>query len=184
MWVSALLLTVLVSTAASAQRRVTGVVTGNTGEPVSSASVTVQGTTIGVHTAEDGRYTLINVPAGAQVLVVRRLGYKRVLQPISATSDSVNVKLEKDVLELERQVVTGTTTTISSANAANAIASVSGEQLNKAPTPTIENALQGKIPGAVISTNSGAPGGGAQVQLRGVTSINASSSPLYVVDGV
>jgi TonB-linked SusC/RagA family outer membrane protein len=96
----------------------------------------------------------------------------------------VDIKLEKDVLELERQVITGTTTTVSSANAANAIASVSGEQLNKAPTPTIENALQGKIPGAVISTNSGAPGGGAQVQLRGVTSINASSSPLYVIDGV
>ena len=87
MWVSALLLTVLVSAAASAQRRVTGVVTGNAGEPVSSASVTVQGTTIGVHTAEDGRYTLNNVPAGAQVLVVRRLGYKRVLQPLPATSD-------------------------------------------------------------------------------------------------
>jgi TonB-linked SusC/RagA family outer membrane protein len=184
MWVCALLLTVLVTAEASAQRRVTGRVTATTGEPVSSASVNVQGTTIGAYTAEDGRFTLVNVPAGAQVLVVRRIGYKRVNQPLPSTSDAVDVRLEKDVLELERQVVTGTTTSISSANSANAIAAVSGEQLNRAPTPTIENALQGKIPGAVISTNSGAPGGGAQVQLRGVTSINASSSPLYVVDGV
>jgi len=184
MWVCALLLTGFVSAEAQAQRRITGRVTATTGEPVASASVNVQGTTIGAYTAEDGRYTLNNVPNGAQVLVVRRIGYKRVNQPLSATADAVDVRIEKDVLELERMVVTGTTTMVSSANAANSVAAVSGEQLNKAPTPTIENALQGKIPGAVISTNSGAPGGGAQVQLRGVTSINASSTPLYVIDGV
>lgn len=182
--VMALLLTAFVSPEASAQRRVTGRVTGSAGEPVQAASVTVQGTTIGGYTAEDGRYTLNNVPAGAQVLVVRRIGYKRGTVPLPATVDQLNITLEKDVLQLETQVITGTTTTISSANAANAVAVVSGEQLNKAPTPTIENALQGKVPGAVISTNSGAPGGGSQVQLRGTTSINASSSPLYVIDGV
>jgi TonB-dependent starch-binding outer membrane protein SusC len=169
---------------ASAQRRVAGRVVGTNGEPVASASINVQGTTIGAYSSEEGRFVLANVPTGAQVLVVRRIGYKRVSQPLFAGQDAIEVQLQKDVLELERQVVTGTTTTISSANSANAIAGVSGEQLNKAPTPTIENALQGKIPGAVISTNSGAPGGGAQVQLRGVTSINASSSPLYVIDGV
>ncbi len=184
LWVSALLLTVLASAEASAQRRVTGRVIGASGEPVASASINVQGTTTGAYTAEDGRFTLLNVPGGGQVLVVRRIGYKRVNQPLSATSDNVEVRLEKDVLELERQVVTGTTTSISSANSANAVASVTGDQLNKTPTPTVENALQGKIPGAVVSQNSGAPGGGMQVQLRGVTSINASSSPLYVVDGV
>jgi TonB-linked SusC/RagA family outer membrane protein len=180
----ALLLTVLVSAEASAQRRVTGRVTSTTGEPVASASVNVQGTTIGGYTAEDGHFTLNNVPAGAQVLVVRRIGFKRVNAPLSATADAADIRLERDVLELERQVVTGTTTSISSQNSANAVSSVSAEQLTRAPTPTVENALQGKIPGAVISTNSGAPGGGAQVQLRGVTSINANSSPLYVVDGV
>jgi TonB-linked SusC/RagA family outer membrane protein len=151
---------------------------------VTAASVNVQGTTIGGYTNEEGRFTLNNVPSGAQVLVVRRIGYRRTTAPVAATQDQADIRLERDVLQLERQVITGTTTTISSANAANAVTSVSGEQLNKAPTPTVENALQGKIPGAVISTNSGAPGGGAQVQLRGVTSINANSSPLYVVDGV
>lgn len=184
MLVLTLLLTLVVSAEASAQRRVTGRVTATTGEPVQAASVNVQGTTIGAYTSEDGRFTLNNVPAGAQVLVVRRIGFRRVAQPLPATTDQVDVRMEKDVLQLETQVITGTTTTISSANAANAVALVSGEQLNKAPTPTIENALQGKIPGAVVSTNSGAPGGGAQVQLRGITSINASSSPLYVIDGV
>ena len=184
LWVLTLLLTLCVSTEASAQRRVTGRVTGPSGEPVQSASVTVQGTTIGSYTAEDGRFVLANVPAGTQVLVVRRLGFRRATQPLPATSDNLDIRIERDVLQLETQVVTGTATTVSSRNAANAVAQVSGEQLNRAPTPTIENALQGKIPGAVITTNSGAPGGGSQIQLRGVTSINANSSPLYVVDGV
>jgi TonB-dependent starch-binding outer membrane protein SusC len=183
-WLGVLLLTLIASAEASAQRRVTGRVLGNAGEPIPSAVVNVQGTAIGSYTAEDGRFTLNNVPSAAVVLVVRRIGYRRVNQPLAATVNEIDVRLQKDVLELERQVVTGTTTSISSVNAANAVAAVSGEQLNKAPTPTIENALQGKIPGAVISQNSGAPGGGMQVQMRGTTSINAGSSPLYVVDGV
>jgi TonB-linked SusC/RagA family outer membrane protein len=172
------------SIAQAQPRRITGRVLGTMGEPVTGASVSVQGTTLGSHTAEDGRFAIANVPAGAQALVVRRLGYRRVIRALPATQSDIEIRLEKDVLLLERQVVTGTTTSISSANSANAISSVSAEQLTRAPTPTIENALQGKIPGAVISTNSGAPGGGSQVQLRGVTSINANSSPLYVLDGV
>jgi TonB-linked SusC/RagA family outer membrane protein len=184
LWVLTLLLTLCVSAEASAQRRVTGRITGPSGEPVVAASVNVQGTTIGGYTTEEGRFTLANVPAGAQVIVVRRLGFRRTAQPLAATSDNVDIRLERDVLQLETQVVTGTTTSISSANAANSVAQVSAEQLSRTPTPTVENALQGKIAGAVISTNSGAPGGGAQIQLRGVTSINANSSPLYVIDGV
>src|SRR6476620_1893059 len=183
-WLGALLLVLVASVEASAQRRVTGSVTSTDGQPIGNVVVNVQGTALGTYTADDGKFVLNNVPNSAQTLVVRRIGFRRVLQPLPATVNQIDIKLVKDVLELERQVVTGTTTSISSVNAANAVASVSGDQLNKAPTPTIENALQGKIPGAVISTNSGAPGGGAQVQLRGVTSINANSSPLYVVDGV
>ena len=182
--VCVLLLLVLISAEASAQRRVTGRVTGSAGELVSSAAVSVQGTTIGTRTEEDGRFTLINVPAGAQVLVVRRLGYRRVTQPLPATSDNLDIRLEKDVLELERQVVTGQATTVSSRNVANSVTLVSGDEANRVPQPTIENALQGKVPGAVITQNSGAPGGGVQVQIRGSNTINGAYQPLYVVDGV
>ena len=184
MWVAVLMLTLITSVEASAQRRVTGRVLGDAGDPIGSASINVQGTAVGAYSGEDGRFVLNNVPTGAQLLVVRRIGYRRLTRPLLPTTEELEIRLAKDVLELERQVVTGTTTTISSANSANAVASVSGEQLNKAPSATIENALQGKISGAVISQNSGAPGGGMQIQLRGVTSINATSSPLYVVDGV
>jgi TonB-linked SusC/RagA family outer membrane protein len=183
-WLGALLLVLVASVEASAQRRVTGSVTTTEGQPIGNVVVNVQGTALGTYTADDGKFVLNNVPNSAQMLVVRRIGYRRALQPLAANVNQIDIRLVKDVLELERQVVTGTTTSISSVNAANAVAQVSGEQLNKAPTPTIENALQGKIPGAVISQNSGAPGGGMQVQMRGTTSINANSSPLYVVDGV
>jgi len=183
-WLGALLLVLVASVEASAQRRVTGSVSTTEGQPIGQVVVNVQGTALGTYTTDDGKFVLNNVPNNAVTLVVRRIGYRRVLQPLAANLNQIDIRLVKDVLELERQVVTGTTTSISSVNAANAVAAVSGEQLNKAPTPTIENALQGKIPGAVISQNSGAPGGGMQVQMRGTTSINANSSPLYVVDGV
>jgi TonB-dependent starch-binding outer membrane protein SusC len=169
---------------ASAQtRRITGHVVTTTGEPINAAHIQVQGATYTALSADDGSFTML-VPEGSQVLQVRRLGYKRNDFVLSATATDAKIEMTKDVLELEQMVVTGTTTSISSVNAANAVTTVQGSEVNEVPAPTIENALQGRIPGAVISTNSGAPGGGAQVQLRGVTSINASSSPLYVVDGV
>lgn len=166
-----------------AQRRVTGHVVGPAGEPIGSAQVRVQGTTFSAITAGDGSFA-VSAPSGAQTLVARRLGYRVTTVALGADANEITIKMDKDVLELDKMVVTGVATTVSSQNAANAVAVVSGADLTNAPAQTIESDLQGKIPGAVITTNSGAPGGGAQVQLRGVTSINASSSPLYVVDGV
>ena len=182
--VYSLLLIGLFSSSAFAQaRRITGRVTSEGGVPLGSASVSVMGTALGAYTTEDGRFT-VPAPDGSVTLRVRRIGYQQKLIPVDAGTNDVAVSLAADVLQLEQQVITGTVTSVSSRNAANAVAVVSGEQLNRAPTPTIENALQGKIAGAIITTNSGAPGGGAQVQLRGVTSIGSNSSPLYVVDGV
>src|SRR5579859_4616068 len=82
------------TTQAHAQRRVTGRVTATTGEPVAQATVTVQGATIGTYTNEQGNYTIPNVPAGAQSLVVRRIGFKRTVAPVPASATEVNVQLE------------------------------------------------------------------------------------------
>src|SRR6267154_1062993 len=79
---------------------------------------------------------------------------------------------------------TGQATTVDRRNLANAVATVSGEEVSRVSAQTVEQALQGKVVGASIQANSGAPGGGMQMRLRGVTSINGSSEPLYVVDGV
>ena len=178
------MLLALFSTSGWAQaRRISGVVTASTGEPVAQASVSVLGTALGGYSDGLGRFT-IPAPEGTVTLRVRRIGYRETIVTVNAGLNDVNVKMTKDVLQLEKQVITGQATSIASRNSANAVSIVTGDQLNRAPTATIENALQGKIAGAIITSNSGAPGGGVQVQLRGTTSIGSSSSPLYVVDGV
>ena len=183
--VFSLLLLVLVSASAFAQtRRVSGRVTvEGSGEPLVAASVSVVGTSLGTYTDDQGRFSL-NVPDGPVTLRVRRIGYVVKTQAVPAGDTEVSVSLARDVLQLETQVVTGAATTVSSVNAANAVTVVSGEKLNRVPAQTIDYALQGKIPGAIITQNSGAPGGGVQVQLRGVSTINSSFLPLYVIDGV
>src|SRR6266853_656932 len=183
--VFSLLLLVLVSASAFAQtRRVSGRITvEGSGEPIVAASVNVVGTSVGTYTDDQGRFSL-NVPDGPATLRVRRIGYTQKTIAVPAGATDANVSLARDVLQLETQVVTGTATTVSSVNAANAVTVISGEKLNRAPAQTIDYALQGKIPGAVVTQNSGAPGGGVQVQLRGVSTINSNSLQLYVIDGV
>jgi len=183
--VFSLLLLVLVSASAFAQtRRVSGRITvEGSGEPIVAASVNLVGTSVGTYTDDQGRFSL-NVPDGPATLRVRRIGYTQKTIAVPAGATDANVSLSRDVLQLETQVVTGTATTVSSINAANAVTVISGDKLNRTPAQTIDYALQGKIPGAVVTQNSGAPGGGVQVQLRGVSTINSSFLPLYVIDGV
>jgi TonB-linked SusC/RagA family outer membrane protein len=169
---------------AQQQRRISGRVTAQDGgAALTSASVTLVGTTTGTYTNETGQFTLL-VPSTPVTLRVRRIGYQQKTVLVAAGQNDISVSLVKDVLQLEAQVVTGTSTTVSSLNAANAVSVVTGEALNRVSAATIDNALQGKLAGAIISQNSGAPGGGSQIQLRGISSINATYSPLYVVDGV
>ncbi|MEO8909571.1 MAG: SusC/RagA family TonB-linked outer membrane protein [Gemmatimonadaceae bacterium] len=180
---SLLMLAVFSASAFAQTRRISGRVTvEGSGEPLNAASVTVVGTTFGTYTDDQGRFTL-NAPDGPVTLRLRRIGYIQKTFPVSAGPADVNIGLARDILQLETQVVTGTATTVSSVNAANAVTVISGERLNKVPAQTIDYALQGKVPGAIITQNSGAPGGGVQIQLRGVSTINASFQPLYVIDG-
>lgn len=169
--------------AAAQQRQISGTVTAEGGEPLAAARVAITGTNQGVSTGANGRYE-ITVPAGAARLTVSRIGYNTRDVTVPASQSTFNVQLQPTVLSLEALVVTGQATTVARRNLANAVASVSGSDLNRAPAQTTDQALAGKIPGAIVSANSGAPGGGIQVDLRGVSSINASADPLWVIDGV
>jgi len=172
------------SDAYAQQRRITGRVTATgSGEALANTAVNVVGTAIGTYTAEDGSFAIL-APSGDVTLMARRVGFKRSTVKVGADQAEVSIALERDVLQLEEQVVTGVATAVSSVNAANAVAVVSGERLNRVPAQTVDNALQGKVAGAVISQNSGAPGGGTQIQVRGVSTIYGSFQPLYVIDGV
>jgi TonB-linked SusC/RagA family outer membrane protein len=170
---------------ARAQARViTGRVTSaQTGQPVASASVSVLGSIIVAVTNERGEYSLA-APEGVVNLLVRAVGYKRKQVSVAADQSTADITLEQDVFNLEAVVVTGQATSIAQKNVANAVTTITGSALNGAPTGTLESALQGKIPGALIQENSGAPGGGAQISLRGVSTINGNPDPVIVLDGM
>ena len=170
--------------AAAQIRQVTGRVTNSqTGEGLPDATVAVTGTRIVATTGSDGNYVLA-APDGDLALVVRGIGYKRRDLALPATQNRADVALEPDVFNLQEIVITGQATGVARQNLPNAVATVDAGELTRAPTQTLEGALQGKIPGALIQANSGAPGGGYQLNLRGVSTINGSVDPLYVVDGI
>ncbi|HEX8391428.1 MAG TPA: SusC/RagA family TonB-linked outer membrane protein [Longimicrobium sp.] len=184
---SSLLVPLLVlATAAQAsaqQRQITGTVTGPDRAPIAAASVRLAGTQRGVNTDASGRFSL-SAPAGDASISVSRIGFTTRTLSVPAGQSDVAVQLQQDVLNLEAIVVTGQATAVRRQNLANSVAVVSGDNLQGAPAQTVERALQGKVAGANISANSGAPGGGLQISMRGVSSIGGSADPLYVVDGV
>ncbi|HMA39818.1 MAG TPA: SusC/RagA family TonB-linked outer membrane protein [Gemmatimonadales bacterium] len=170
--------------AAAQARVITGKVTSaQTGQGIARASVSVVGTVIVAQTNDAGEYSL-SAPAGQVRLLMRAVGFKRRQVTVTADQPTADVALDQDVFNLEAVVVTGQATAVAQQNLANAVATIAPEALTRAPTPTIESAVQGKIPGALIQSNSGAPGGGSQITLRGVSTINGSVNPLIVVDGM
>ena len=181
---AALLLAVGVNNAsAQGTREVSGKVTHAGGTPLQDASVAVVGQAIGVRTNEKGEYRL-RVPAGDITLLARAIGYKRVTAKVAAGQATADFSLDKDVLQLEGVTVTGVASTIEKRSAATAVSSVNAEELTRVPSVSLESALQGKVVGASINMNNGAPGGGGQVQIRGASSLIGSIQPLFVVDGV
>jgi TonB-linked SusC/RagA family outer membrane protein len=167
-------------------RRITGRVTiAGSDQPVPAADISVIGQPRGPVTfsGPDGRFSII-APAGAFRLQVRAFGYTRAEIAVSAEQANVDVSLAQDVFRLDEVVVTGQATTVARRSATTSIAFVSGDEIAKVSSPSMINALNGKITGVNIQTNSGAPGGGVQLQIRGNATILGAFDPLFVVDGV
>ncbi len=171
---------------ALAQGRVlTGaVLDAETGQRVPFAQVGIPGTATGTVTDQDGTFRLDGVPEEAFTLRVQNLGYRTREITVPPSEDNVEITLAYDYLQVDEIVVTGRATTIGRRNAAVSIATVSAQEIERVPSASVEKQLQGKVAGADIQKNSGAPGGGISVDLRGVSSIIGASAPLYVVDGV
>ncbi|HEX4935859.1 MAG TPA: TonB-dependent receptor plug domain-containing protein, partial [Gemmatimonadaceae bacterium] len=182
---AALLATFAVPASARAQtREVTGKVTvAGSGTPLQDAIIGTVGAAGGARSNERGEYRL-RVPSGDVTVQVRAIGYKRQTLRVSASQTTADFALEKDVLQIEGVTITGAATTIERKNAATAVAAVNSEELARVPAPALESALQGKVVGANINMNNGAPGGGGQVQIRGASSLIGNTNPLFVVDGV
>jgi TonB-linked SusC/RagA family outer membrane protein len=182
--VSALLSLAGVTGAFSQERQIAGRVTSAaTAEPVAGVNVSVTGTAFVAVTNADGRYA-IAAPASAVTLVFRRIAFKRRELAVPADQNAADVTLDPDVFNLEAVVVTGQATGVERRNAAIATTVVTGSEVTNVPAPALDRALQGKVPGAYIQQNSGAPGGGTQIQIRGSNTVIGSADPLFVVDGV
>ncbi len=162
---------------------ITRAVTGGGGPPIAYATVLLRGTTRGTQTDAAGQFHLI-VPEGAVQLTVRAIGSIPRDVSVAADQQTLTVALDDDPAQLEQIVVTGQATGISRKNAPTSTAVVDSTALTRAPATTVDEALQGKVPGANIQTNSGAPGGGVQIQIRGVNTAIGASDPLFVVDGI
>lgn len=169
---------------AAQTRVITGQVTeSTTGQPVAGAEVVLVGASTASFTRSNGTFTL-QVPQGAIELNVTRLGYRTKVVAVGADQARVDIDLETDVLGLDEIVVTGQATGIARRNVANAVGNVSEAELNKAPAASVEQMMAGKVAGVSIQQNSGAPGGGSRIRIRGITSIIGPGEPLYVLDGV
>ena len=163
--------------------KITGTIEdAETGDPLIGAQVFVKGTFVGTTTDDKGTFSL--EASTSDVLVVAYIGYKTQEKTITPGMGSLSVALEADVLRQDAVVVTGLATTVKRRNAANAVAVVSGDDLVNAPTQTLDQALSGQFAGVNIRRNTGAPGGGVNVNLRGSSTLTGSTQPLYVIDGV
>lgn len=180
------LLALLWPAALSAQQRtITGrVVDALTGQPLASVAVMVVETRQTTLSDAEGRFRLAGVPGDRVTLRISSLGYRTTTLAVEPSTANVEVALDVDALNLDAVVVTGQATTIDRRSATTSIAYVSGEEVTRVSSPTVLNAMAGKITGVNLQTNSGAPGGGIQMQIRGNATILGGFDPLFVVDGV
>ncbi|MCI4670461.1 MAG: SusC/RagA family TonB-linked outer membrane protein [Bacteroidia bacterium] len=167
-----------------AQFTATGEVKDNNGEPVIGATVAIKGTALGVLTDENGGFSL-RVPSSTATLLISYFGFSTVEQDVDANSGKLSISLEELETTLDEVVVTGLATSVKRSNLANSVEQIDADALTGVTSqPTMDGALYGKFKGAEIRANSGAPGGGMSVRLRGVTSIFGDQQPLFIIDGV
>lgn len=169
------------SAGTAVQRAVHGVVSSAEG-PLGGVTVQVQGSGQTVSTDNEGRF---NITADASsVLVFSSVGYQTLQQPVG-DREMVQVMLspEQNVIESVQVVAVGYGT-MDRATLPSAVSSIGANEIENEVLPSITQAIQGRAGGVQVTQKSGSPGGGLNIRVRGTTSINASSDPLYVVDGI
>ncbi|PWD97862.1 SusC/RagA family TonB-linked outer membrane protein [Marinilabilia rubra] len=163
------------------QFTVQGTVTDTGGEPIPGVNIVVEGTTTGTITDIDGNYTL-SVEDPNTVLLFSFVGFEDQRVEVNGR-DTIDVVMESDVSELDEVVVVGYGTQRKS-DVTGSVGTASGDEILEKPSFNALQGLRGKVSGVNIFTNSGSPTGSTRVMIRGIGTINSSSEPLYVVDGV
>jgi TonB-linked SusC/RagA family outer membrane protein len=160
---------------------VTGKITSDNGEALPGVTVVVKGTTNGVTTDADGKYT-VTVPNDNSVLIISSVGFAK--QEIAVGNrTSINQSLVAENQALNEVQVIGYGTQRAEA-VTGSVASIGGDALREVPAANITQALQGRLPGVQISQSSSQPGASPQIRIRGTRSLTASNDPLVVLDGI
>jgi TonB-linked SusC/RagA family outer membrane protein len=175
-----LLLVLFVQNIFAQERFVSGTVSDNNGLPLPGVSVLVKGSVEGTRTGFDGKFKIQSSPT--QVLVFSYIGLKT--KEIVANSTSLNLKMEDDTTELEGVVVNVLGVEVKKNQNASAYSRVKGSALTDSGESSILKGLSGKASNVSIVSNSGDPGSGAYIQIRGQNSITGSTQPLFVIDGI
>ncbi|WP_289771910.1 SusC/RagA family TonB-linked outer membrane protein [Bacteroides acidifaciens] len=161
-------------------RKIKGIIYDEQGETIIGASVLIKGEETGTTSDMDGKFTL-EAPLGA-TLVISYIGYHP--QEIKVRKrTTLNIILKEDNQLLDEVVVVGYGT-VKKSDLTGSVSGVSTRQFKNQPVKRVENILQGRTPGVEVTATSGVPGAGMKVRVRGTTSINKSSDPLYVIDGI
>lgn len=171
-----------VLTATAQNRTISGRVTDEKGHPVPNATVKVKKSSLGTATNADGRFTL-NVPAGTKAIVISSVGMTEKEISVANTSD-VTVSLAVSQSDLAEVVVVGYGTAKKVGSQVGTISQVSGKTVSEKPVGNALDALQGKVAGLQILTSNGEPSATPSISLNGIGSLTASSTPLFVMDGI
>jgi TonB-linked SusC/RagA family outer membrane protein len=158
---------------------VSGVIVDEQGNPLPGVNILEKGTYNGTVSSSDGTYK-INADA-AGTLIFTFIGYSTIEKQVD-NQTTINITMVADVQSLQEVVVVGYGTQKKSSVVAS-ISSVNAKEINALPVPSVEQALQGRAAGVMV-TNNGAPGSAPLVRIRGISSINYAANPLYVVDGI
>nr|WP_271704091.1 TonB-dependent receptor [Bacteroides xylanisolvens] len=168
------------ATEGDAGKTIKGVINDEQGETIIGASVIVKGEDTGTTSDMDGRFSL-EAPEGA-ILVISYIGYHT--QEVKVRKRSLlHIVLKEDNQLLDEVVVVGYGT-VKKSDLTGSVSGVSNRQYKNQPVQRVENILQGRTPGVEVTATSGMPGASMKVRVRGTTSINKSSDPLYVIDGI
>ena len=176
------LITAILTTGSFAySQQITGNVQDEESNPIPGVTIIIDGTDVGTTSDFDGNFS-IDASDGDN-LTFSFIGFQTQTVPVS--QDFMTIVMSSEDTRLDEIIITGLGTSVKRRNLANAVGTVSSEELvGKTNQGTVDGALYGKIPGVNITSSSGAPGGGFALRLRGISSINGNNQPLFILDGV
>ena len=166
-------------------RTISGTIVDNLGNPIADAQVTVEGTSLGALTDASGQFEIRGVAVTEVTLRATYIGYRLVSQVVGVGATDVRIVLQRAAINLDEIVVTGTVGAMQKRAVGNSVTRIDvAEVLQDVAVPDVVRLINGRVPGVLITSNSGHAGGGAKVSIRGRNSLSLSTQPLVYVDGI